>query len=394
MAIKAVVFDLGGVLEKVQDDAWPETWIGRWQRRMNLPAGHVTSVLGRREATGDMVTGGMSEAQIRELYPSALGLDEHEANQMISEMWDAYCGELNVALRDFAAGLRPRFTTAILSSSADGARREEQRRYGFEELVDVIVYSHEVGVAKPDPAIFGLTRDRLGVQSQEIVFLDDHEANVQAARACGWHAVLHTDTAVSIQEITRTIARANRPPLLECEARAPASAHIADRCWLLPPNNLSWPMLCPLSCRGHPAGCSGEGAAARLQGDRRTSHGDPIAAAASPQPSLPWAAHPGSGSIMGAPCAPPAERHQGRSMRGPSSAGRAGQLDPRHTCDPQAELDSRVARYRSTRRSGTSQMMATLVKVSIASQGLTKASAMPNRYRRGEILPLRSRPRA
>jgi len=220
------------------------------------------------------------------------------------------------------------------------------------------------------------------------------KANVQAARACGWHAVLHTDTAVSIQEITRTIARANRPPLLECEARAPASAHIADRCWLLPPNNLSWPMLCPLSCRGHPAGCSGEGAAARLQGDRRTSHGDPIAAAASPQPSLPWAAHPGSGSIMGAPCAPPAERHQGRSMRGPSSAGRAGQLDPRHTCDPQAELDSRVARYRSTRRSGTSQMMATLVKVSIASQGLTKASAMPNRYRRGEILPLRSRPRA
>ena len=114
-----------------------------------------------------MVTGGMSEAQIRELYPSALGLDEHEANQMISEMWDAYCGELNVALRDFAAGLRPRFTTAILSNSADGARREEQRRYGFEELVDVIVYSHEVGVAKPDPAIFGLTRDRLGVQSQE-----------------------------------------------------------------------------------------------------------------------------------------------------------------------------------------------------------------------------------
>jgi len=78
--------------------------------------------------------------------------------------------------------------------------------------VDVIVYSHEVGVAKPDPAIFALTRDRLGVQSQEIVFLDDHEANVHAARACGWHAVLHTDTELSIQEVTGTIAQANRPP--------------------------------------------------------------------------------------------------------------------------------------------------------------------------------------
>jgi HAD superfamily hydrolase (TIGR01509 family) len=149
---------------------------------------------------------------MREQYARALGLDEHQANQMMVEMWDAYCGELNVGLRDFAAGLRPRFTTAILSNSADGARREEQRRFGFDQLVDVIVYSHEVGVAKPDPAIFALTRDRLGVQSQEIVLLDDLQANVQAARASGWHAVLHTDTEASIQEITRTIAQAQRPP--------------------------------------------------------------------------------------------------------------------------------------------------------------------------------------
>jgi hypothetical protein len=43
------------------------------------------------------------------------------------------------------------------------------------------------------------------------------------------------------------------------------------------------------------------------------------------------------------------------------------------------ELDSRAARYRSTRRSGTSHMMATLVKTKTASHGATKASAMPQR---------------
>jgi FMN phosphatase YigB (HAD superfamily) len=58
MAIKAVVFDLGGVLENVQDDAWPQTWIGRWQARMNLPADQVTSVPAGREDTAEMVTGG------------------------------------------------------------------------------------------------------------------------------------------------------------------------------------------------------------------------------------------------------------------------------------------------------------------------------------------------
>jgi hypothetical protein len=69
-------------------------------------------------------------------------------------------------------------------------------------------------------------------------------------------------------------------------------------------------------------------------------------------------------------------------------------LDPRLPSDPYAELDSLAARYRSTRRSGTSHMMATLVKTSMASQGLTKANPMPERYRTGETLPLRSRPRA
>jgi len=158
MTIKAVVFDIGGVLEHVHDDAWPAIWIGGWERRMHLPAGHVAAALAEAEPSGDMVTGEMSEAQMRELYARALGLDEDQAHQMMAEMWDAYCGELDVALRDFAAGLRPKFATAILSNSADGARREEQRRFGFEELVDVIIYSHEVGVAKPDSAIFRLPR--------------------------------------------------------------------------------------------------------------------------------------------------------------------------------------------------------------------------------------------
>ena len=212
VTIKAVVFDLGGVLERVQDDAWPPIWIGRWERRMNLPAGHVASVLAAGEPAGDLVTGGMSEAQMRERYGHALGLDEHQGDQMMAEMWDAYCGELDVSLRDFAAGLRPELTTAILSNSADGARRQEQRRYGIEELVDVIVYSHEVGVAKPDAAIFALTQDRLGVQPHEIVFLDDYEPHVAAARACGWHAVWHRDTDTSIREVTGAIEQAKRLP--------------------------------------------------------------------------------------------------------------------------------------------------------------------------------------
>lgn len=207
MPIKAVVFDIGGVLERVDDDAWPEVWIGRWERRRGLPAGSVMTSLAQHGPDGDVVTGGVSEQRLRATYAAVLGLDDDEADQMMAEMWDAYCGELDVELRDFAASLRPQFVTGILSDSADGARREEQMRYGFEDLVDVIVYSHEVGLAKPDPAVFRLTESKLGVAASEIVFLDDHADHVAAARELGWHAVHHKETSASIAEIERLIGR-------------------------------------------------------------------------------------------------------------------------------------------------------------------------------------------
>ncbi|HET7356590.1 MAG TPA: HAD family phosphatase [Nocardioidaceae bacterium] len=204
---RAVVFDIGGVLERVQDDAWPEIWVRRWEGRMGLAPGAFEAGLARHSPLGSMLLGEVSEAQMRAMYAGALGLSADDADLMMAELWDAYCGELDVALRDFAASLRPSYKTAILSNSADGARREEQRRYGFEDLVDEIVYSHEVGLAKPDPRIYRLTEQRLGVRPEEVVFVDNVMTNVAAARELGWAAVHHRDTAETIVEVTRILAR-------------------------------------------------------------------------------------------------------------------------------------------------------------------------------------------
>lgn len=206
MPIRAAVFDVGGVLERVDDANWPQAWIARWERRMGLPSGHVEGVLAVHA-----LPAAMTETQLRATYAGALGLDERQADQLMAEMWDAYCGELDTVLRDFVAGLRPALKTAILSNSADGARREEQRRFGLDDLVDVLVYSHEVGVEKPDPAVFRLTENLLDVRPEEIVFLDDNADHVEAAAGCGWHAVLHQDTQSSLRTIRRILAAPSRP---------------------------------------------------------------------------------------------------------------------------------------------------------------------------------------
>jgi putative hydrolase of the HAD superfamily len=157
-----------------------------------------------------MVTGEVTEAQMRAGYQRALGIDDAATEQMMADLWDAYCGELDEAMFEFVASLRPTYRTAILSNSADGARREEQRRYGFEQLVDTIVYSHEVGLAKPDELVYRLTEERLGVAGHQIVFVDDVADNIDAARRRGWHGVWHRGETEATIRAVQTLLHAHR----------------------------------------------------------------------------------------------------------------------------------------------------------------------------------------
>jgi putative hydrolase of the HAD superfamily len=91
--------------------------------------------------------------------------------------------------------------TGILSNSFVGAREREREAYQLEDLCDVVVYSHEEGTEKPDPAFYALVVDRLGVQPQEALFLDDTETCVEGARRVGMTAVLFASNSQAIPEL-------------------------------------------------------------------------------------------------------------------------------------------------------------------------------------------------
>lgn len=96
----------------------------------------------------------------------------------------------------------------ILSNSFVGAREREQAAYGFEDLVDEIIYSHECGMSKPDPGIYALACERLGVEPAQMVFLDDSEPCVEGARRAGIHAVLYQDNGQAVSDIEDLLAAA------------------------------------------------------------------------------------------------------------------------------------------------------------------------------------------
>jgi epoxide hydrolase-like predicted phosphatase len=198
MTVRAVVFDIGGVLER---SVPVDGLMARWCGLLGMDEAALRAALRTVDPDGVIETGGMTEAVYMRRYADALGLTAEQAEQWARDIWDWYCGELDTELTGWAAGLRPRVRTAILSNSADGARREEQARYGFEDLVDEVVYSHELGIAKPDPRAYQAVCDLLSVRPEETVFLDDNKAPVAGARAVGMHAVLHTDTRASIAAV-------------------------------------------------------------------------------------------------------------------------------------------------------------------------------------------------
>jgi HAD superfamily hydrolase (TIGR01509 family) len=71
--------------------------------------------------------------------------------------------------------------------------------WGILSLFDVVVCSGEEGVAKPDPTIYRLALDRLGVEPGEAVFVDDSRGHVAAARELGIHAI-HFTTAAALAD--------------------------------------------------------------------------------------------------------------------------------------------------------------------------------------------------
>ena len=69
------------------------------------------------------------------------------------------------------------------------------------DLFDEIVDSCDVGLRKPDPAIYRLTCERLKVAPEAAVFLDDTRRHVDAARQVGLHAILVRDPWAALAEL-------------------------------------------------------------------------------------------------------------------------------------------------------------------------------------------------
>lgn len=198
--MQAVVFDVGGVLEITPDRGV----FKRWEARLKLPAGAIEERLADVWTAG--AVGAMTEPEIHQALGERLRMPSDVVAEMMAEVWQEYLGTANTELIDYAQALRTRYRTGILSNSFVGAREREQAAYGLADLVDALIYSHEVGLTKPNPRIYALTCHRLGVEPAETLFLDDAERHVAAAREAGLLGVHYQDNAQARADIEAILA--------------------------------------------------------------------------------------------------------------------------------------------------------------------------------------------
>jgi epoxide hydrolase-like predicted phosphatase len=204
-AVDAVIFDLGGVIMR---NGSPRDFTSQYPD--HDPSYVAELIMGPHHLDTDhpwhrVERGEITFAQCRAMTQQLLsdaGLTQvSPAPKKSTAKGASFAFELNDQMVEFIHDLRAaNIPTAILTNNVREFRQWWWPLLDFASLFTTIVDSHEVGMRKPNPEIYQLTLDRLGVDAQRTAFLDDLHANVVAANSLGIHGVhVEHDSLPAIQ---------------------------------------------------------------------------------------------------------------------------------------------------------------------------------------------------
>jgi putative hydrolase of the HAD superfamily len=196
--IKALVFDFGGVLT---NPVWES--FAHFCREEGIDPGAIKQLF--RDDPGALAdlrkleTGELSEEEFERGFAGRLRLADSDG--LIERLFVGMTPleeMIDVVRTARTAGLK----TALLSNSWSVSHYDRDL---LGELFDVAVISGEVGMHKPQPEIYRLTIERLGLQAAECAFIDDLRENCEGAEAVGMTAIRHRDapeTIARLEELT------------------------------------------------------------------------------------------------------------------------------------------------------------------------------------------------
>jgi putative hydrolase of the HAD superfamily len=209
--IQAVVSDFGGVLTapllhgfaRIQEDT------GVPPEAFGAALASAAAADGGRNPLYELEVGAITEAQFLAALERELS-DSLGRPVTLHGFAERYMGALepNEALIAHLRALRAGgLRLAMLTNNVREWEPLWRAKLPVDELFETVVDSAFVGLRKPDPAIYAIVLERLGLPAEACVFVDDLERNVEAARALGFATVHFHDTEQAIADLDALVGR-------------------------------------------------------------------------------------------------------------------------------------------------------------------------------------------
>lgn len=150
-----------------------------------------------RQLLIDVERGAITQREFELGVGRFLGVDDRRLVERMLASCQPEPAILEAAERARAAGIR----TGVLSNSLGLHPYNPYQRWRLADRFDVVVISEQTGTRKPEPAIYRLAAERLGLPLQACVFVDDLPQNLAPARALGMTAIQKTSTSLLLDEL-------------------------------------------------------------------------------------------------------------------------------------------------------------------------------------------------
>jgi epoxide hydrolase-like predicted phosphatase len=196
MAVRAVFFDVGGVLLRTVN---PEPR-RQWERRLGLEPGQLVRAVFDNPVAQLATVGGADEDDVWEEVGRSLRLSKPQLMELREDFFAGDCWDED--LLAFIRKLRSRIRTGVISNWWKGLQRSTSR-WITPETFDVTVLSGVEKCRKPDEKIYRLALSRLGLAPPEAMFFDDFPENIEGASRIGMQAVLFEGSHPAIEKIRK-----------------------------------------------------------------------------------------------------------------------------------------------------------------------------------------------
>jgi HAD superfamily hydrolase (TIGR01509 family) len=179
--IRNIVFDIGWVFVGIYPEPLLEFLVSHGAPRMDLH----TAVA--RVGLIDHETGRLDGAGLIERF---LTLAPGAPRDLLRQHWLDMLTPCEDMLQ-LARRLMPQHGVYLLSNIGDLHWEQVSTRHGLDGIGHGALPSFHAGVMKPDPAIYAQAEAKFDLVPRTTVFIDDRAENIEAARARGWHGIVH-----------------------------------------------------------------------------------------------------------------------------------------------------------------------------------------------------------